>query len=279
MLSIPRMARSVRPTRVVSAKAWAIRHYRRSMLRHPLLALSFVLFDPELDNYTYDLGNLDELGGFLARVLKLDRQRVDAYIREIEQDEAFRSDLNARLRLHPDRKPTALYGRRVGWYCMVRVTRPRLIIETGVHDGLGSSVLLQALHRNSMEGDAGRLYGIDINPKAGWLIPSQLRERFTLVTEDSATALPKIMRDQAVDLFIHDSDHRYAHEFKEFELVAGGLSAGGILLSDNSHSTSALKDFSEARSRTYAFWQEQPKGHFYPGGGIGMSLPHVGRLG
>lgn len=272
MLAIPRMARTTRPTRVVRAKLWAMRNYTQAMLRRPLQALSFVLFDPELDNYTYALANVGQLSAFLAATFRLDQGRVDAYLDEIEHDAALREMLNARLRLRPDRKPVALYGRRIGWYALVRAFQPAVIVETGVHDGLGSSVLLRAIQRNHAEGGAGRLYGIDINPHAGWLIPDRLREHLTLIIEDSATALPRLTQRERVDLLIHDSDHSYAHELKEFELVADGLSADGIILSDNAHATTALRDFSAQRDRVYAFWKEQPKAHFYPGAGIGVSV-------
>lgn len=273
MLAIPRMARDVRPRRVVRSKLWSVRHYASSMLAHPVRALGFVLLDPELDNFTYDIANLDELCEFIACTLGLDYDVVAGYIRELEEDADFRNELNARLRSRRDRKHVALYGRRIGWYTIVRSLRPRVIVETGVHDGLGSSVFLQALYRNQMEGNEGHLFGIDISPNVGWLIPERLREQMTLVIEDSTLAIPRIACESPIDLFIHDSDHRYAHELKEFQLAAEGLAPDALVLSDNSHSTTALKDFSQASGRTYAFWQERPMHHFYPGAGIGVSVP------
>lgn len=272
MLAMPRMARDVRPRRVIRAKSWAVRNYAPSMLAHPLQALAFVLLDPELDNYTYDLANLDELCDFFVSTLGLAHDTVARYIRELEDDSAFRSELSATLRSRTDRKPVAMYGRRVGWYCLIRSLRPRVIVETGVHDGLGSSVLLQAVQRNRTDGYEGHVIGIDINPKAGWLIPQRLRDHLTLVIEDSALAVPRIAREYAIDLFIHDSDHRYSHELKEFQQAAHGLASGAVVLSDNSHVTTALQDFSAASGRRYAFWKERPKHHFYPGSGIGLSV-------
>lgn len=272
MLAIPRMARDVRPRRVVRAKLWAMRAYAPSMFAHPLQAAHFVLLDPELDNFTYEIANRDELSDFIAKTFHVKRDVVADYIREIEEDSAFRAELNVRLRSRGDRKHVALYGRRIGWYCLARCLRPRVVVETGVHDGLGSSVLLRALERNEAEGDEGHLFGVDINPQAGWLIPDRLRDHMTLFIEDSALALPRIVREQRIDLFIHDSDHRYAHEFAEFQQIESGLSANAVVVSDNAHVTSALKDFSAAMGRSFAFWQERPAHHFYPGSGIGVSL-------
>lgn len=272
MLAIPWMVRDAGPRRVVRGKFWTLRHYRTSMRAHPLQAITFVLFDPELDNFTYDIANLDELGGFLATTLGLDKEMVVGYIRELEGDSAFRGELNARLRTRRDRKSVAKYGRRIGWYCIVRAMHPRVVVETGVHDGLGSSVLSQALYRNRQEGHEGQLYGIDINPKAGWLIPERLRDHMTLLIEDSAVAVPRIAHEGPIDLFIHDSDHRYAHELKEFQTAAAGFSPDAVVLSDNAHATTALKDYAAESDREYAFWREIPKNHFYPGAGIGISV-------
>lgn len=273
MLAIPRMLGVVGPRRVARAKLWALRAYAPSMRAHPLQAVNFVLLDPELDNFTYEIANFDELSDFIASTLNQDRDAVSGYLHEIEDDTSFRKELNTRLRMRRDRKSVALYGRRIGWYCIVRCLRPRVMIETGVHDGLGSSVLLQALYRNQSEGHEGRLFGIDINPRAGWLIPDRLRDHMTLLIEDSAIAVPRIAHEQPIDVFIHDSDHRYEHELKEFQTVAEGLAPDAIVMSDNSHATTALKDFAASSGRAYAFWQERPKHHFYPGGGIGISCP------
>lgn len=272
MLAIPWMVRDAGPRRVVRGKLWSLRQYGSSMRAHPFQAINFVLLDPELDNFTYDIANVDELRDFLASQLQVEKDVVSGYIRELEGDTAFRNELNATLRTRRDRKSVAKYGRRIGWYCIVRITHPQVVIETGVHDGLGSSVLLQALSRNRAEGHDGQLFGIDINPKAGWLIPERLRDHMTLLIEDSATAVPRIARENGIDVFLHDSDHRYQHEFQEFQTAAEGMRPGGIFMSDNSHATTALKDYAASVGREYAFWQERPKNHFYPGAGIGISV-------
>lgn len=245
--------------------------YWRHMWRRPLLSLAFIFVDPEVTNFTYAIGNLDELGNFLARIFRVAPETTGAYIRELEEDVEFRSELNALLRTRRDRKHTAFYGRRAGWYCAVRLLKPRVVIESGVQDGLGSSVLLRALERNRAEGKGGKLIGIDLVPSSGWLIPAHLRDRFTLVVEDSKTALPCIADRETVDLFIHDSNHSYEHELGEYQTIRKALATEGVVLSDNAHGTDALKRFSDAHRRGFYYWSEQPKDHFYPGAGIGVS--------
>jgi hypothetical protein len=247
--------------------------YRVHARRKPLEAARFLLRDPELFNFTYDLSNWEELHEVLARALNRDVGEVRRLSQELREDGELARRLGERLRGRPDRRSTPLYGRRVGWYCMVRLLRPRLVVETGVYDGLGSAVLLRALERNRGEGVPGRLIGVDIDRQAGWLIGEQERGDYQLVIEDSTTALPRLLAGQEVDLFIHDSNHTYEHELAEYRVVRPFLAPAGVILSDNAHAVPALADFARAEGRRYTYFGERPIGHFYPGAGIGISLP------
>jgi hypothetical protein len=259
--------------RYLYAKLWALKHYWPIMRTRPVDALRFLLADPELDNFTYDISNTDELTCTLAAALQSSIDSVHSCVLELEDDEGFRNELSTQLRRRRDRRRVALYGRRIGWYVITRLLKPRLIVEAGVHDGLGSSVFLRALERNCSEGHDGQVIGIDIDSTAGWLVPARMTARFTLVVDNSVDALRRIVATERVDLFLHDSLHSYAHEMGEYHAVWPALSSRGVLLSDNAHATTALADFSAQRARRYVFWPERPIGHFYPGAGIGISLP------
>jgi hypothetical protein len=247
--------------------------YRAHARKKPLEAARFLLTDPELFNFTYDLANWEELHEVIARVLNRDVAEVRRLSQELRDDGELARRLGDRLRRRRDRRSTPLYGRRVGWYCMVRLMRPRLVVETGVFDGLGSAVLLRALERNRAEGAPGRLIGVDIDPRAGWLIPEHERGDYQLVIEDSTRSLPRVLAGQEVDLFIHDSNHSYEHEASEYRVVRPFLAPAGVILSDNAHAVPALADFARSEGRRYVYFGEQPVGHFYPGAGIGISLP------
>lgn len=247
--------------------------YRRPALDRPADAMRFILLDPETTNFTYDIDNLDELVGFIAAQLGAPQADVRRYAEELLGDHALADRLAARLASRRDRKPTPLYGRRIGWYCAARVLKPKLLVETGVADGLGSAVLIRAMERNAAEGSPGEVIGIDIDPTAGWLLDDELRSHHQLVIEDSHTALPRLLRGRQLDLFIHDSNHHYEHEATEYRLVAPALAPHAVVLSDNAHAVPALEDWARASGRSFAFFRERPRRHFYPGGGIGLSLP------
>lgn len=253
----------------------------RVVRRYPLLsanpawATRYMLTGIELDNFTYDITSQSEieLAHFLSQSVNCSQNEVRFYLDEIKRDRPLRAQLNSNLRTRYNHRSRAYYGRRVGWYALVRLLKPSLIVETGVHNGLGSSLLLRALQQNAHEGHVGRLIGVDINTEAGWLVPESLRPWFTFIAQDSTTALPDIAAVNQIDLFIHDSDHTAEHETREYSLVSDALSSRAVILSDNAHSTHSLKDYSKEHNRTFSFWKEQPKLHFYPGAGIGLSVP------
>jgi len=245
-----------------------------ALRRSPGKALRYILFDRERDNFTYDLANGDELSAFVADVLGASFEEVAQYIGELQGDAELAHTLRNTLRTRPDRNASMPFGRRLGWYATLRVRHPRLVVETGVHDGLGSVALLRALHRNEEEGHPGELISVDIDRSAGWLIPHWLRSRHRLVIGDALKEVPMHVNHRPVDVFIHDSDHRYEHETAEFEMIRAHMADYGVLISDNAHGSTAFKDFCSRHGLHYEFWREKPRDHFYPGAGIGITVKH-----
>src|SRR5262249_14329573 len=133
----------------------------RGLSRRPIASVHFILSNHETDNFTYDLENVDELSSMLAHALGFEEARVRRVIAELEDDEATREDLRHRLRARGHRSRRPAYGRRLGWYAVARLTRPALIVETGIHEGIGSAVLLRAFKRNAADGAEGRLLAFD----------------------------------------------------------------------------------------------------------------------
>jgi predicted O-methyltransferase YrrM len=240
--------------------------------RAPIASAKYLLFNRELDNFTYELANEAELARFIGRTLCITADEAAGYIDELQGDDGLRADIREHLSSRVDRNPTMPYGRRLGWYAAVRASKPQAVVETGVHDGLGSTVLLQALSRNAADGFDGRLISFDINPDAGWLIPSFLRGRHELLIGNSLDLLVPTLDGRLVDLFVHDSDHRYAHETAEFEAVFDVAREGAVLISDNAHGGTAFRDFCERHRLPFYLFIEVPVNHFYSGAGIGLTL-------
>jgi hypothetical protein len=243
-------------------KVREVREYGGSVRAHA----RYVLTDPELDNYSYDLGNDDEVGTWLEEVFEVPDGR--AALAEARCDTALRARVDAacaRRRWSIKQRPGL--GRRLGWYAIVRQLKPRRVVETGTHDGLGSLVLLAALARNAEEGHDGRLVSLDIDPHTGWMVGPD--PRFERVIGPTRETLPAVLEEPA-DLFLHDSDHRYDSEY--FELDSAARAGVPVLLSDHSQESTALADVCREHGGHYSFIREVPRDHFYPGAGIGAGL-------
>jgi hypothetical protein len=268
--------RPLRPAARRSRRALGDARRRRDVLRRydaTLLnpwAFHYLVLGRELDNFTYDVANVDELADFLAAALGCPAERVLAYVHELEDDDGFRRDLTDRLGAR--RRGHAHYGRRAGWYAAARIAKPRVAVETGIHDGLGSAVLLRALQRNSGESAPGRLIAFDVADGVGWLVPDELRGAYEPVIGDTRDALAPGLAGRRVDFFVHDSLHTYEHETFELETVLPLAAPGALLLSDNAHAQPAFADFCERHGLPCHVFRERPKRHFYPGAGIGLTV-------
>jgi Methyltransferase domain len=253
-------------------KADTLHRYGVSFGDHPLLAAKYLLLDPEMDNFTYDLANEHELVHFLAQTLRTDRLQIEDYVAEISNDPELNRLLRKRLRGRWDRKHKPHFGRRIGWYAIARTLKPSVIVETGIHDGFGSILLLRALARNASEGHDGRLISFDINPQTGWLVSERLRGRWQPVYEATFDALESTIEDLEIGMIIHDSEHTYECEQFELETAASHAASTIALVSDNAHATTALRDVAAKLGIEYHFFQERPLRHFYPGAGIGLAI-------
>jgi hypothetical protein len=243
-----------------------VRHLARSFKS----SIPWLFRSKEFANFTYDLtaANKDYLAWFVANICDISVKDVYGYFNELETNSLLDAYIQAGLANHRrgneiDRE--AFFGRRLGWYAIVRAVKPQLVVETGTEKGLGSLVLPEALIQNG----SGRLITVDMEPSSGLLIGAKYDGVIQRVIDDSLVAISQI--DQ-IDLFIHDSDHSAEHEAQEFELLQSRLSVNGIVLSDNSHATTELAKWSLRQGRRFMYFAEEPLDHWYPGAGIGVSM-------
>jgi len=157
------------------------------------------------------------------------------------------------------------FGRRVGWYALIRALRPEHVVETGTDKGLGSVVMAAALLKNG----SGRLTTIDINPASGYLIGGAYAQVTTALIADSVAAISSM--DCGVGLFIHDSDHSAEHETSELLALESKLLPKALVLSDNAHATDSLMRWAFDTGRRFLFFEEHAERHWYRGGGIGAA--------
>jgi methyltransferase family protein len=254
---------------------WRLKNALTTTLPPVGRSFTWTLRSREHYNYSYELQplNLEYLAAFVSTITGQPRKVTRNYIREIETDAALREHVVRLNRSHKERfvaDPEARFGRRMGWYALIRAQKPRIVVETGVDKGLGSCVIAAALLKNAAEGSPGRLFALDINPNAGYLLTEPYSQVGQMVYGDSLASIAG-MKEQ-VDFFIHDSDHSAQHEANELRAVEPKLSSRALVLSDNADATDELLKFADRTSRQFLFFGEKPKKHWWPGEGIGVAF-------
>ncbi len=243
----------------------------------PQQILSWTFTSKEWTNWTYELTDLNKkyLICFISHVTNTEEEKVREYVEELENDERLKQHIRETT-LKSDRgfisDPEARYGRRLGWYALVRIMKPKTVVETGVDKGLGSVVIAAALMKNAEEGFEGYIYGTDINPEAGYLLTEPYNSYGTILYGDSIETLKSF--DGEIDIVIADSDHEYGYEFREYETVEQKLRKGFMLISDTANHNFTLIKFAESRNLKFLYFQEEPQDTWMPGGGIGVAYQH-----
>lgn len=238
--------------------------------------LFWLIRSREDTNFTYNLTDINRvnLAHSLAAIFNMPVDQIEDYFREIEEDKELdahvkRITASGSQRMRADTE--VRFGRRMAWYAIVRVLKPAVVIETGVDKGLGSVVLASAILRNRADGHPGTYYGTDINPTAGYLLSGKYAEAGRILYGDSIISLNAFA--EPIDIFINDSDHSADYEGREYEAIASKLAPSGLIIGDNAHYTDKLAVFSRCTARRFFFLAEEPKAHWYRGGGLGLSLP------
>jgi predicted O-methyltransferase YrrM len=255
--------------RMFMRKKFAYSYYKKKLS----LINKWYFLDTEDSNFYYNLTthNLDILANTVSLITKKNKKKIKDYFNELQTDFVLRNHIEKKLKKNKYGKDIKVdYGRRYGWYAIVRAMRPKIIIETGVSHGVGSCVLAKALMKNKAEGYQGYYYGTELDLKAGKIFSGKYKKYGKILYGDSVTTLKKF--NFKIDLFINDSDHDEDYEYLEYEVIANKISNKSIILGDNSHVTDKLSLFSEKHKRKFIFFREEPLNHWYPGAGIGISF-------
>ncbi|MFH1509082.1 MAG: class I SAM-dependent methyltransferase [bacterium] len=247
----------------------------KGLRKKHLRILKWVVKSKEKTNFTYDLTekNIEYLAHMIANIFNEKYDKIITYINEARNDielkeyVIMRTENENELNRVSDKRSD--FGRRLGWYAIVRQMKPKIVVETGVYNGLGSVLLCYAIMKNSKEGYQGKYYGTEINPKGGLLLGEKYKKYGEILYGDSIKSLKNL--DEEIDIFINDSDHSPNYEYQEYQVIKNKLSEKGVLLGDNSHCSDKLSKFSLENNRQFMFFSEEPANHWYSGAGIGIS--------
>ena len=173
--------------------------------------------------------------------------RVAQFAAEIEQSD-FMAEMS-RHRAGPD--GLGLMGALdcATLYGLTRWQRPAIVLESGGYLGMSSAFILKALADEGLT--ASKLYSLEMDEKCahGVLIPSALRSQFLPLRGRVEDFLKRDELPAPIDMFLHDSSHRYRHMLWEFRQFWRRLRDGGLLVSHDVHFNAA---FAEFVAKTYA---------------------------
>lgn len=134
-------------------------------------------------------------------------------------------------------------------FALVRLARPRKIVESGVASGVSSAFILMGLKANS----AGKLHSIDLpvgrqkdhgneswaipaGLSSGWAVPSSLRRGWDLRKGKSEDLLAPLLEELGeVDLYCHDSPVDAKHFEFEMNTLRSHLKPGSLVVADNTY--------------------------------------------
>jgi hypothetical protein len=146
----------------------------RAALRHLLIETSnlvhWLYASRETTNFNYDISDLNRLhlAWWIADIAKVPVGDILDYFAEVEGDLSLRQHIRRATLASPYWRisdANAAFGRRLGWYALVRAVKPLHVVETGIDKGLGTVLLSSALLKNGN----GRITAIDTAPGSGWM--------------------------------------------------------------------------------------------------------------
>ena len=140
-------------------------------------SMLYLVFSPELETFSYDLTNQDELIEELANRLSVDPAKLAKYAMEFKKIKHPKSTMIKRFSNAHRAKTSPKFGRNFIRYLLIREFKPTLIIETGTKDGLGSLVINSASIANhaALIGNQNeqKVISMDIAENFGHFLPKK----------------------------------------------------------------------------------------------------------
>ncbi len=135
------------------------------------------------------------------------------------------------------------------------------VVETGVAHGHSTRAMLDTLARahSSSSNKRPHLHSIDIDSRTEW-DDIATNPMWTFHLTDSSRGVEEILAGIGdIDLFVHDSDHSYAHQMREYQAAWAHLKPGGFLLSDDISWSTAFLQFCKGEGLRPVILSEAPK--------------------
>ncbi len=206
----------------------------------------------------------DYFGAVMSQLGITPKHPVDHYRDELMSDELLKKTF-LKSADSEDLDIDRFYGKKynregyvVNYYALIRETKPKVVIETGTASGSLTSWVLSAMHKN----EQGKVISIDIpaekgklvmsstiSPdRVGFLIPHTYRDRWEYHAGDAKELLPKLLIENDVDIFIHDSLHTRTHMLFEYNCARALMRPNTIIISHDILWNKAFFSFTQSHN-------------------------------
>ena len=133
-------------------------------------------------------------------------------------------------------------------YALVKANNPKVVIETGVANGITTNAIMKALDLNDNKGE---LHSFDVLPETSNAYIGSGNWNFHLLNSKNTykQIVNEVSKLPKVDIWVHDSNHGYRWQKFEYLLALKSLNTGGILISDDIDASSAWTELSRSHFR------------------------------
>ena len=160
---------------------------------------------------------------------------------EIQRSD-FMKEMGDRLRTLGNKSSMGIFDAAV-LMALTRKLAPTICVETGGNLGMSSSFILQGMRDAGVK--AGRLLSVEVDPNisVGSMIPEGLKSGFNSMIGDVKEFMKKNLFPDQIDLFLHDSSHRYKYQYLEFRYFWKRLRPAGVLISHDVNFNASFVDY------------------------------------
>ena len=224
----------------------------------------YIFFGNEITNFTYEINNHNEIIHTINNITKCDYKKIDALMKELDFSNTELKNFFSE-RFYNDFKSKNIFGRRYIWYLLVRIIKPKIVIESGIFQGLGSALLSFALYMNNKDDKElkSKFIGLDIKLNTPYLNKNAFKQVNIFLNEVDSLIFLKNFNEKNKIIYISDAKHEFEFEKKEFDLILKNLDKGSLIISDNG--SKALSEFTIKHKKKMTCFSEEVKNHWYPG--------------
>jgi predicted O-methyltransferase YrrM len=247
----------------------------KESLRYTKIVFKYALKSKETATFTFKLMPENEayLANLTAEILNTTVTEVQSYFNELKENEQLQKTIISNFQNSPyknKKDKRCDYGSKLSFYAIIRIRKPKIVVENGIEAGFTSVIFCEAIRRNIEEGFNGKFIGYDINTNAGYLVKAEkdYRSFANIVYGETLESLTSF--NEHLDFYFSDGLRTYEYEKSEFSCLLNKMQKNAIVITNKAKFSIALYEFSLLTNKRFSYFKEQPLAHWYEGAGLGI---------